>query len=307
MTTHTQNAAASPSESEDRHQLLSDLMQAIRINDAPKALELIERGADLKQISPGAHTPLIVAAIFHRDQLCEALIAAGSEVDVLDSEGQSPLHHACSQSSSTAGLRTCEVLLAHGADVNLATLHTGDTPLHLAAQENDPQLCALLLAKGAQIDCANTSEDSALAVAVKAQSEDAIKILLKAGADPNWWPDQPRKRSLVRQSEYLDDFQTMWTLMAYGATCAEDVEGDYGHIEPIEAAVRALDSERFSHLFAKHGEMSADKAAQLRQIAIETHGQKAQEIVALVDATLARCSIAHIAELAKRDQKATSP
>lgn len=288
--------SASPSQP-DPHELRMALEQAIRTNDMPRFQHLLAQGAHRANQSPG-QTSLMTAAIFHRHEMCEALILAGADIHALDINGIDAIHHASGQAPSNACIKTCEVLLRHGADPHGTVKSTGNTCLHLAANEDNADLCALLIARGALIDEPNLENHTPLSVAVKTQSLQAARGLLKAGADPDWWPDKDRKRSLVRQAEYLDDFPLMWTLIAYGAICQKDVEGDFKHVDQMEASVLAGDFERFAELLAKQG-LSPQRNQELRQVAESKGGPQSEEFLALLDATLARQSIAEIVSMAK--------
>jgi ankyrin repeat protein len=76
-----------------------------------------------------------------------------------------------------------KLLLEAGANVNQPT-QAGFFPLYVAATVN-PAIVPLLLAHGAQIDAKNTEGETALHGAVKFGKEEAVKILLSAGADIN--------------------------------------------------------------------------------------------------------------------------
>ena len=72
------------------------------------------------------------------------LLAAGADVDAVDSEGKSALHRMCFYGFP----RAAKPLLEGGANPNLRDSH-GYTPLHWAAMYNKPATMALLLAHGA--------------------------------------------------------------------------------------------------------------------------------------------------------------
>ena len=67
------------------------------------------------------------------------LLAAGAEVDAVDFDGDTPLHHAADQSDAAL----VELLLKHGADPARKT-RTGSTPLQLARAQGDAATIKLL-------------------------------------------------------------------------------------------------------------------------------------------------------------------
>lgn len=80
-----------------------------------------------------------------------------------------------------------EILLAKGVDVN-GYLDAGDTPLMGAARSPKKSIILQrLLQVGARIDqiCQNGREKTALCDAIDWHNDEAVKLLLTAGADPN--------------------------------------------------------------------------------------------------------------------------
>ena len=79
-----------------------------------------------------------------------ALVAGDSSLlNVLDSDGSTPLHCACWKGHSGV----VEFLISAGANVNAENKndHWGTTPLHAAAHANQTAIVKLLLAAGANV------------------------------------------------------------------------------------------------------------------------------------------------------------
>lgn len=76
----------------------------------------------------------------------------------------------------------CELLIDHGADVNLASKDFA-SPLHQAANRGMLQLLRLLLRKGADVNAADEAGWTPLMLAVRTNKLAAVQALLDAGAD----------------------------------------------------------------------------------------------------------------------------
>lgn len=101
-------------------------------------------------------------------QNAETLLQFHAHCDVRTAkEGQTPLHVAVvSTHSMEDTLALIKLLLAHGADLN-AKDHSGNTPLHYAANSNElrNEVCTLLLEGGADIFAVNRDGETPLDVA----------------------------------------------------------------------------------------------------------------------------------------------
>jgi ankyrin repeat protein len=75
------------------------------------------------------------------------------------------------------------ILVAAGADVNVGT-STGDTPLHAALQHQHVEVAEQLLAVGADVNAVSEQAGSVLGVAVQRCEQAMQQQLLEAGADP---------------------------------------------------------------------------------------------------------------------------
>ena len=122
---------------------------AMKEGEASKALELIEK--------PGS-----------------------TVVNYRGGDGNAGLHIAMrSRNANWVGF-----LLSRGADPDLGDAN-GDTPLILAARRGFVEGAARMLMKRAEVDKANRLGETALIVAVQQRQTAIVKMLLKAGADPD--------------------------------------------------------------------------------------------------------------------------
>jgi ankyrin repeat protein len=151
----------------------------------PEAVkELIAAKADPNGLGP-ERNPVIFDALYDAPTL-KALLEGGADPNRRDASGETtPLQATLSlgerQSRTTAG----ELLLAHGADPNVAAKN-GWTPLHQATWNGDEGLVGLLLKKGAQVNPKTTdSVRTPLQNAAASRHTDVARLLLENKADPN--------------------------------------------------------------------------------------------------------------------------
>ncbi|CAN0354883.1 unnamed protein product [Ectocarpus sp. 6 AP-2014] len=109
-----------------------------------------------------------------------ALMVAGSDTSLLDTEKRSALHYA---------IRGGHLQLAGDAIIGGANLKAkdviGDTPLHFAAAHDDDKFVSTIVRRGARVDRPNREGKYPLHVAVECGRLTVAEALLTAGADPN--------------------------------------------------------------------------------------------------------------------------
>lgn len=185
------------------------LLHAAHDNKLAAAAELLRLGADPLALDDAGRDALAVAAKRGHDEMVSLLFAEAypsqqAKVDALclaakqesqalarmmletgmvnvnlkASDGETILYSAMAHFTRTLS----SGLIAAGADVNARTAK-GDTPLLHAARRNHAYQAEQLLEKGALVD-AEVDGETALHVAARNLSEQLIKELLKAGANP---------------------------------------------------------------------------------------------------------------------------
>jgi ankyrin repeat protein len=156
---------------EDR---VSLLQRCAYYGDVSAIKFLVSRGAPLASL--GRNFDLSGACFHGHWRLCRFLIEQGADVNDADPEnGETPLHAALCTTDRVAHDRVLKVLLAAGADPNVATLDgantdgfmrdartKGETPLHRAAAFGTEETIRLLLEHGAKIDARDANGDSPL-------------------------------------------------------------------------------------------------------------------------------------------------
>lgn len=108
------------------------------LDDAPLALAMLERGADLFGDDAGGRTPLHHACRPGLLPVLEVLLARGADPNVRDRAGATPLHVVL-EGKPDEILPLVELLIAHGADPELPAA-SGETPLGRALARGTPQL-----------------------------------------------------------------------------------------------------------------------------------------------------------------------
>jgi len=141
---------------------------------------LIKVKVDINLRDSYGATALINAAERNHSKLAERLVNTGAEVKARDRNGITALHHAAN--NRHASLAT--ILLQSGADKDGACTKEGNfrTPMHLAVEEDYPDLLELLIAEHADTEKAGPYNYTALHMSCNRGSLKCLTLLLAAGA-----------------------------------------------------------------------------------------------------------------------------
>jgi len=123
-------------------------------------------------------TPLHLACLANKPECVKALIAAGADINLSGSEGDSVVHTAVATSSACAR----EIFTAFPNQLHAKDMKNGGTPLHWATTK---EVVAALLELGCLIDARNFNGETALHVMVQRDRFECVVTLLSHGADPN--------------------------------------------------------------------------------------------------------------------------
>lgn len=99
-----------------------DLFEAIAIGRLERVQELIQKDpAQIKTVSPDGFSPLGLAAFFGHPKVAAYLVNKGADVNAVSKNPMRvcPLHSALAQRQPEVSLAITEMLVAHGADVNV--------------------------------------------------------------------------------------------------------------------------------------------------------------------------------------------
>ena len=204
---------------------LMDFLRAIIANDLPQfekslasnpalARQPLPNGATRSQAKEfffpqlrhylySGDTPLHAAAAAHINEMIKMLVKSGADVAATNRRGATPLHYAADGApdspawSANAQSESISLLVDAGAKPNTLD-KSGVAPLHRAVRNRCAAAVECLLQKGASVGLKNKSGSTPLHLAVqntgksgsaapkaKSLQKEIIKLLLRAGADPN--------------------------------------------------------------------------------------------------------------------------
>lgn len=155
------------------------LHEAAASNDLTGIKRLLKRGLDIDKKIRG-RTPLSDAAGRGRLDAAKLLLKLGADPHARGGQfGWGALHASLAWGRSLA---LVEALLDAGVSAH-AKAKYGTTPLHLAAQASWKPACALLIARGARVDRADSDGRTAVHLAAAAGALTVLKLLGKQGGD----------------------------------------------------------------------------------------------------------------------------
>lgn len=242
------------------------LLEAARNGDIPRALALLEAGADANTLpapdDENQRSLLTLAALHPDTRLLRALIAHGADIN-RDHHGTSTLL-AVTRDGCMSRAEAVMVLLANGANVDITDAE-GNTALHHAARSTDLSVAADLVDAGAPINALNRHGHTPLAVACHAANWKMAEWLLKHGAQAQVEGGEP---ALVAAANIADDDPTgVELLLRHKARVnACDVLGRHalmtaaleGHVHIVQAL---LDARADTALNDRHGTTALMEAA----------------------------------------------
>jgi ankyrin repeat protein len=156
------------------------LITAIHKRDTAVAIQLIQEGTELNAKPCGA-TALGEAINEDETQVVEELLSKGAGPNVLESRNTPPLMAAAFYCRE----QLVPLLLTHGAKVDSVDID-GYSALMWSTQNcKDGAIASVLLRYGAQVNLKTKDGSTALSVAAFYGNEDAVHVLIAAGADIN--------------------------------------------------------------------------------------------------------------------------
>lgn len=160
-----------------------DLLLYAQLGYADHISRLVADGTDPDWRRADGVTTLMIAALTGRVAIMTALVDAGATVDLQAPDGMTALLAATAFARTTRDIAGIEMLLARGADPNLANVE-GNDPLMMTARHGLVEGVIVLLKAGADPKRANRYGTTALMQAARGHLVETARVLLRAGADP---------------------------------------------------------------------------------------------------------------------------
>ena len=162
---------------------------------------LIENSTNIDLRNNKGRTALHKALQRGQIDIIQLILNHGADVDALDDDGSTPLHLAIPEESLTgsevslasfgeivisearqeAGLKAVQLLLRHGADINLQD-QMGQTALHKASQRGHVGIIKLMLDHNVDMDALDHDGSTPLHLAISKAHLETVQLLLKHGA-----------------------------------------------------------------------------------------------------------------------------
>ena len=154
-----------------------DFFKALERDQADVMQELLKRGFDPNSPNPQGQPALIYAMQRGAPKAVDLLVNwPRSNLSIKNPQNETPLMLAAINNQ----LDLAKVLIARGADVN----QSGWTPLHYAASKGHVEMMRLLIEHHAYLDAESPNGTTPLMMAAHYGSPMATKLLLEEGADP---------------------------------------------------------------------------------------------------------------------------
>ncbi len=124
----------------------TDLHFAAQAGSVIKVAREVRKGTNINVQDDAGNTPLKYASAEPHVEVVRKLIELGASITLADNRGFTPLHCAAGHGFWPEALEIADLLLSHGAEINLQSHELGFVPLHEAKGE---QMIRYLLSKGA--------------------------------------------------------------------------------------------------------------------------------------------------------------
>jgi ankyrin repeat protein len=154
------------------------LHKAVKLSYEPLVVEeLLKAGTPVNSANLEGDTPLMICVKAGNYQYADALIAAGADVFLKNIAGESPLSIAVSR-----GVDAVDKIVLPGNVLQHDNL--GNSVIATAvAMKGSPEVVSLILAKGADPNVRNNSQDNALHIAVRLNLQKQGLLLIQAKCD----------------------------------------------------------------------------------------------------------------------------
>lgn len=159
-----------------------DLLYCAQLGYVDQIRRLVADGIDPNWRREDGVTTLMMASMTGRLDVMATLLDVGATIDLQTPDGTSALLAACAFAQTTRDIGAIELLVARGADPDLANAE-GNGPLMMAARHGLVDAVIVLLKAGADPRRANRHGTTALMQAARGHLVETCRTLIRAGAD----------------------------------------------------------------------------------------------------------------------------
>jgi len=189
----------------------TSLTEAVELGNLECVMKLISSTADVNCVTTSNPRTAIRIAVEASDLgILSVLLRSKADPNKYAlSYSCSPLHTAC-ESPNQFTTKVVTILVQNNADVNARNHESGQTPLHIVAQQGDLELCELLIKYGAKSSLEDNNRQTPLSLASNAGKPTTCTILKRLGAKmPKQIPEYIHKfpRSIVKSNRNVSNFK----------------------------------------------------------------------------------------------------
>ena len=162
--------------------VLARMMQSGRAGLIRFAIDAVESEPSLAARRFSGRTLLHFACGAGCPDAVALLLRLGTDPNVQDRGGHTPLYRAANECASETGPEVVRMLVQAGADVNACGGVTRTTALHMAARRGYAEIARALLDCGAAIEARDSKGDTPLQRAVNCRRDRVSQLLVERGA-----------------------------------------------------------------------------------------------------------------------------
>ncbi len=185
-----------------------DMVQAAYDGDETIFNAKIAAGANIEAVDSEGYTALIYATAYGYQNIMKTLIAKKANVTAFKND-VNPMFAAVNNDNTSS----IQMLINAGADINCVDL-TGYTPLMFAAQEGYTTTVSFLIAQGAKVDTEDNDGHTATSIAAQNNHNDVVDILLLS--NPKKAGYSKYVNSPVNTADYVENKDAAKKLISYG-------------------------------------------------------------------------------------------
>lgn len=142
---------------------------------------LIDNGADINVLDPQGNAPIHCAVSKGQTKIVKMLIAQGADINLKRGDGNSPLNTAARAAMYPDSSEMVKILIANGADVNVKGRYH-NTPLHNSVYSGNLEIVQALIKSGADVNAKNKDGKTPRKLALENETEEVVELLSRYGA-----------------------------------------------------------------------------------------------------------------------------